>query len=156
VQLRELAQMRNSSIELSSAIGQLVFAFDTSYIYIASKEVMMHDVATNEIVSLLRTSGTLTAYKGVNSAVIVEYTGGMYNLYAFGSDGAELSVIKDIFGTLAVTNESNPQAYYDATTSTWWLNSYKTSDAQLITRVLNKSGDVIAERTISDILYVGY
>lgn len=158
VQLRELAQMRNSRIELSSAIGQLVFSFDTSYIYIASEEVMMHDVATNEIVSLLRTSGTLTAYKGVNSAVIVEYTGGMYNLYAFGSDGAELSVIKDIFGTLAVTNESNPQAYYDATTSTWWLNSYKTSDAQLVTRVLNKSGDVIAERKqeLFNVTAIGY
>ncbi|MBO5820783.1 MAG: hypothetical protein J6R02_04250, partial [Alistipes sp.] len=158
VQLRELAQMRNSRIELSSAIGQLVFSFDTSYIYIASKEVMMHDVATNEIVSLLSTSGTLTAYKGVNSAVIVEYTGGMYNLYAFGSDGAELSVIKDIFGTLAVTNERNPQAYYDATTSTWWLNAYKTSDAQLVTRVLNKSGDVIAERKqeVFNVTAIGY
>lgn len=158
VQLRELAQMRNSRIELSSAIGQLVFSFDTSYIYIASKEVMMHDVATNEIVSLLRTSGTLTVYKGVNSAVIVEYTGGMYNLYAFGSDGAELSVIKDIFGTLAVTNESNPQAYYDTTTSTWWLNTYKTADAQLVTRVLNKNGDVIAERKqeLFNVTAIGY
>lgn len=158
VQLRELAQMRNSRIELSSAIGQLVFSFDTSYIYIASREVMMHDVATNEIVSLLRTSGTLSVYKGVNSAVIVEYTDGMYNLYAFGSDGAELSVIKDIFGTLAVTNESNPQAYYDTTTSTWWLNSYQTSDAQLVTRVLNKNGDVIAERKqeLFNVTAIGY
>ena len=154
VQLRELAPLRTrEGISADKGAFESAVAFDAGYVYIYDKEVLMRNIITETLTTLMTIEGTATLYKGVMCATIVDkLSSSVHNLYAYDHNGNEVSAIADLAATLNIGAGQVRTALYDITTATWWV--VYLSSGKLHTFILTQLGDVIAakEETGADIV----